>query len=383
MVKGGSPTEEELVLLHRAWPDEPVDEQIALLRSLPLLRREKAVARLKALLTIEAARRDNPRAHVDLKKVAADAGLTSDGLFAIRQKWAASRTLSALVPYLGRAERQPTQRADDDPVVVAARRLIVERPTASDSMIASALGREFDLSAPVLVRLVRRVRRDDATDPDRIGTVFGKAILVDVCAINRTTLDDDPQMIVCALVVERASGLMLGHHVAAANDDTLHAQLQAIGQAHEMVTRQRLDQPDGHAAALLTLGDGPGFDAAIASAALLKKSGVDLAVNSLGSRRYGSRVVSLLGKRLGRLWWRPRSSAPHAEVPAFGGDPAIDIDDARILVDGEVSSHNAGVLERLAEGGVRPGWGVAEGAMVGTLNVVADVLAGRIKLRSR
>ena len=377
MVKGGPLSDEEFGLLRRAWPDRPRDDEAALLRSLPLARRQKALARLKALLEIEDARRDNPRGHADMKRIAADAGLTSDGLFAIRQKWAAARELSAIVPYLGRAERQPTQRSDDDPVVLAARRLIAERPEDSDSVLASALRQEFDLSAPVLVRLVRRLRRDDATDPQRIGAVFGRALLLDVCAIDRVTLGDDPRMILVALVVERASGWILGHQVVAAGDDSLAAQAKAVDMARTLIERERIDAPDGSAAAYVTLGDGPLLHAAAEAALHLKRQGVDFAVNSFGPRRYGSRLVALLGKRLGRLWWRPRASAPDDEPPAGAGS-AMDLRDAGILVGSEVAAHNAEVIARLAEGGIKPGWGSAKGAMAGTLETVGAMLEGRI-----
>ena len=362
-------------LLRRAWPDREVESEAALLRSLPLARREKALARLGALLDIEDARRDNPRAHVDMKRIAASAGLTPDGLFTIRQKWAANRELAAIVPYLGRAERQPTQRADDDPVVMAARRLIAERADASDSVLASELRREFNLSAPVLVRLVRRLRRDDPTDPERIREVFGRALLLDVCAVDRITTSMPPRMVLVAVVVERASGWILGHHVLAAGGDSLAAQGTAVTMARNLIQRERLDRPDCSASAYVTLGDGPLFDAASDAATALKRSGVDLAVNSVGPRRYGSRLVSLLGKRLGRLWWRPRASAPYEEPPP-GVGPVMDLRDARVLVQAEVAAHNSEVIARLAEGGIELGWGVSKGAMVATLDLVGTMLKG-------
>lgn len=375
MVKGGPLSPEETELVSRAWPDRATDAEAALLRSLPLSRREKAVARLRALLDIEDARRDNPRGHVDMKRIASSAGLTPDGLFAIRQKWAATRELAAVVPYLGRAERQPTQRDDDDPVVVAARRLIAERADASDSVLASELRREFNLSAPVLLRLVRRLRRDDPTDRERIKEVFGRAFLVDVCAVDRITTSMPPRMVLVAVVVERASGWIMGHHVLAAGGDSLNGQAIAVTMARNLIQRERLDRSGGTAAAYVTLGDGPLFDAAFDAAAALKRSGIDLAVNSVGPRRYGSRLVSLLGKRMGRLWWRPRASAP-GEDPPPGAGSVMDLRDARVLVQAEVTAHNVEVIGRLAEGGIEPGWGVAKGSMVASLDIVGAMLRG-------
>lgn len=331
-------------------------------------------ARLGALLDIENARAANVNAHADMRSRAAAAGLTADGLFAIRKKWEASRSLASIAPYLGRAERQPTQRDDDDPVVIAARRLIAEQPGSPDSVLASLLRKEFGASVPNMIRLVRRLRREDATDPSRVGRTFGRSLLVDLCAIDYVTLTQPVTTIVCAVVVERVSGLILGFAVEASDGDTVAAEATAVRAAIAFVAESELDI-DGDAAEIeLTIGDGVRASDAFASAQRLKGDGVDLRVNSDGPRRYGQRLVSHLGKRLGRLWWRPRSSAPRSEPALSDFENAIAIRDAAVMVAGEVEAHNADTLASLAEGGVVPGWGITEGAMVNSLRRLLVVL---------
>ena len=361
-------------LLRRAWPDGVPDDETRLLRSLTAQRRDKVVVRLRALLEIEEARRLNSGAQVDLRGKATAAGLTTDGLFAIRKKWEASRSLASIAPYLGRAERQPTQREEDDPVVVAARALIISMADSPDSVLASRLRQEFGTAIPNMIRLVRRLRRDDATVPDRIGGTFGRALLVDLSAIDRVTLGQPAVPIVCAVVIERASRLILGWAVEESGGDTTAAQAAAARDAMAFVSKHALDIAGDVAAVELTIGDGPDAVDAFANAERLKREGIDLRVNSSGPRRYGQRLVSQLGKRLGRLWWRPRFTAPGSEPSKTDLGNAIAPDDAAVLVAGEVEAHNGEIFAALAEGGVAPGWGNADGAMIAALRRVLAVL---------
>lgn len=366
--------DDEMGLLRRAWPDGVPDDETRLLRSLTAQRRDKVVVRLRALLEIEEARRLNSGAQVDLRGKATAAGLTTDGLFAIRKKWEASRSLASIAPYLGRAERQPTQREEDDPVVVAARALIISMADSPDSVLASRLRQEFGTAIPNMIRLVRRLRRDDATVPDRIGGTFGRALLVDLSAIDRVTLGQPAVPIVCAVVIERASRLILGWAVEESGGDTTAAQVAAARDAMAFVSKHALDIAGDVAAVELTIGDGPDAVDAFANAERLKREGIDLRVNSSGPRRYGQRLVSQLGKRLGRLWWRPRFTAPGSEPSKTDLGNAIAPDDATVLVAGEVEAHNGEIFAALAEGGVAPGWGNADGAMIAALRRVLAVL---------
>ncbi|GAA0732159.1 hypothetical protein [Sphingomonas japonica] len=368
------PDDTETELLRRAWPDGVPDAETRLLRSLTAQRRAKVIARLGALLEIEEARRSNPNAHVDLRTKAAAAGVTTDGLFAIRRKWEASRSLVSIAPYLGRAERQPTQRDEDDPVVVAARTLIAGMPGSPDSVLASRLRQQFGTAIPNMIRLVRRLRRDEATVPDRIGGTFGRALLVDLSAIDRVTTDQPAVPIVCAVVIERASGLILGAAVEESGGDTLTAQVAAVREAIAFVSKHALDVAGDISAVELTIGDGPDAAEAFAAAERLKREGVDLRVNSSGPRRYGQRLVSQLGKRLGRLWWRPRFTAPGSEPSKADLGNAIAVADAAVLIAGEVEDHNGEILAALAEGGIAPGWGKPDGAMAAALRRVLAVL---------
>ncbi|MGU3314052.1 hypothetical protein ACLBWH_00760 [Sphingomonas sp. M6A6_1c] len=374
MVNASELADDEMTLLGRAWPDGVPDQEITLLRSLTAPRRSKVMARLGALLDIEDARQVNPNAQVDMRGKALMAGLTADGLFGLRRKWEAARSLASIAPYLGRAERQPTQRLDDDPIVIAARALIADEPGSPDSVLASRLRKDFGASVPNMIRLVRRLRRDDATDPARVGKTFGRSLLVDLCAIDYVTVARPVTTIVCAVVVERTSGLILGHAVEASDGDTVAAESAAVRAAIAFVTERRLDVDGVPSEIELTIGDGPRAPGAFASAQRIRCEGVDLRVNSVGPRRYGQRLVSQLGKRLGRLWWRPRSSAPGCEPPPSDWGNAIAISDAAVMVAVEVDGHNAETLASLAQGGVFPGWGMAEGAMVSSLRRLLGVL---------
>ena len=371
---------DEMTLLKRAWPEGVAAEEVRLFRSLTAARRSKVVARLGVLLDIEDARRDNANAHVDMRTKARAAGLTTDGLFAIRRKWDFLRSLASIAPYLGRAERQPTQRDDDDPIVIAARALIAEMAGSPDSVLASRLRERFGTSVPNMIRLVRRLRRDDATDPERIGKTFGRSLLIDLCAIDRVTLGSPPAPIVCAVVVERASGVILGTAVEASGGDTIVAQVAAEHAAMAFISDRELDVDGDEAAVELTIGDGGEAAEAFAAANRLKDKGIDLRVNSVGPRRYGQRLVSQLGKRLGRLWWRPRSTAPASEPAKPDLANGIAIGDAAVLVAGEVEAHNAMMFGSLAEGGVHAGWGKADGAMTAALRRVLAVMGENARI---
>lgn len=360
-------------VLSRAWPEGVPSAEAALLKRLPVARRQKVVARLTALLDIEDLRRANKVARLDLPARARTAGVTTDGLAAIRRKWDADRTLASVVPYLGRSERQPTQRSDDDPIVVEARALIADRPGATDSQLASELRRRGGASVPNMIRLVRRLRRDEATDPSVIGVTYGKALLVDVCATDAVTAADRP--IAFALVVERASRLILGAAAGTVDDDTIALELRAVSAATARIAADGLDADAGGtvAAVELTIGDGPGVDAAFAAADVLREVGFDVRANSRGPRRYGQRLVSLLGRRLGAISWRPRSSTRGAEAPP--GAIRMDLSAAHGLLDLEVDRHNAEILANLGEGRVLTAR-VMDGAMARALVQVTSILSG-------
>jgi hypothetical protein len=368
--------EEERRLLSRAWDGGPADADLRLLRSLPPLRRAKVVKRLAAMIAIEDVRVNAPRARADISKVAEAAGLTRHGLLTVRAKWEKNREISSLVPYLGREEKQPTQLSDDDPAVVAARALIAAHPGALDGTLAGMLKREHAVTKPRGMRLIRRLRRDDAVVPDRLAGTYGASIVVDLCAIDRYLCDYHGQPAAIVVAVERASGLVIGHRTVPAWGETLTAQHEVVLGAIGFVRGGRLDPRSGIADIALTVGDGDRLQAVLVRVVDAKADGFDVALTTIGPRRYGRRLLALFGRRLGMLGLRPMLMVQDGEGGSRGVEvPSMTLGDVAVHVDRQIALHNEAVRDRLVEAGVTNGGGDGGGAMVAALTRLAVILA--------
>ena len=365
---------EEAKLFEEAWPDGPHDDDVRVFRTLSPARRSKVAARLTAVLKIEATRKTNARAHVDMSALARDAKLSRDGLLNIRKKWDADRSISSLVPYLGRAEKQPTQLSDEDPIVLAARAIIADTPDALDGTIAGKLKAMFGVTKPRGIRLVRRLRRDDALDPNALNKTYGRAVVVDLCAIDRTIADAGDTTAVLCLVAERASSLIIGHAVVSGASDTLAVQRAAVLQAADWLEREVLDLAGAEAGVILTLANGPHIEDAVERIDRARAAGIDYGVTSLGPRRYGRRLLTIFGKRLGALSFRPLLTDPNGDRPAAGSMPSMTLADLAVLVAAEVAKHNEVVITQIRDAGFAEDSLVSRGAMSVALRHLAALL---------
>lgn len=325
-------------LVRLAWPDGLPDNEMALIRKLPPGDERLLAGRLAALLEVEAGTRPASRAPDDNR------GLTNSGFQSLVRRWRADRSTRTLMPYAGRTPRRRGDTAGHRAVVGAVDDLLRAGPEMGLVPLSREAARKSGTDlAPNSVKLIARERRAALRmDGAWIAARYGDALLSDVCSLAAevTTEDGATSGAVIALVVEGASGIILGHSVGRA-DMGLDLQRSAMANALVRTITERLDTV-GIEPATLSMVIAPGEDGATIEFARSVRTALPGAqVTDSPRRRAGDRVADLLDGSIDVLRLRPRGGRPTRRATASTWEETRLVE----VADEAVAAHNE---ERIA-----------------------------------
>jgi len=321
---------EEAAHLYAAWPEGVPAEEAALLRSLPRARYDLVMSRLAAVLGAERGG--------DLSVLADALGLDRIAFFRLRKRWAGDRSIRSLTPFATRAVRT-IGSGHLQPLVRLALDIVRENPEIELSEVVDRLrsAHGAGLSNQTALRIARDARTALATDPEYLSHHVGKRLLADLCGttIEYRRRDGSTGTISVCVVVEAASRLVLG---AAAGDawNGLELQREAAAAAHDSVSG--VDSSSARPAEIV-LVLAPGLEA------FFPKTPVGMSLISRGERRFGQRLVTLVGHRLGRLQLRPRKTLWERSGARGDAIPVVDLADGAALAMSSIREYNR---ERIA-----------------------------------
>lgn len=341
------------VLLGRLKPRLSADDS-AVLRALDDGQREKFRLRLAALLAVE-----EGYSNKDASMIAM---VSEPTLFRLRREWKDSRSLRSIAGLATRAKRGHARGTAHAQARKLAKTMASKPKFASLSLtafarsIVEAVGNEIKIDAATTI--AHEVRRELRLRPDALARDYGKHVFLDATAISISlhVPDASPQIAILALVVESASGLVLGARIATEATAGI-AQLQSIRDARAFLRTSRADV----ARKLRTNFDAviaPDTDlqAVILARQLSGRFGEDH-VDHEGPRRFGRRTIATLGPTLGPFRLLPGSTvhgkAERAGMRKLGRSPLYH-DEAETLLQTFVVAHNADLLRRLRDAGVLP-----------------------------
>lgn len=328
----------EVVL--KAWPEGLAEEDSALLAKLTLDEENIICVRLAALLEVEQGIRPAYRAPSGDPR-----DISSSGFQSLVRRWRMDRTVRTLLPYATREPRRPKSTSDHDAFEAALERLLREDPsvplvTVSKAAMASTGTKMAVNSARLRARSKRSAIR---ADEKWLNENYGRELLSDVCILG-AEIDDDTttSTSVIALVIDVASGYILGHAIGAITQ-SLELQRSSLADSLANISMQRLDR-DCSEEAKLTVVLGTGDAAAVASMSE-KLSSCGAAVNVIdhATRRKGDRVADVVDGEIDVLALRPRQGreARRTGTTVWGLDRLVRVGAQA------VETHNAARKERI------------------------------------
>lgn len=308
--------------------------------------------------------------HPPMVELARRAGLGRAAFFDTRRRWLEERSLAAIIPFSRVPAREAVDRGATRPAAARVAELVRRSP---DFVAAGAIARELmrevgaGLAFPTALRLVRKERSLAALEPGYLVANYGRVLLVDACAIGiPVERPGGSGAAIAALVIERASRLVLAA-IAGAPDGIATLQNDAIGAAIAMVANNGVDRA-ADSSTTLEVVMAEGAEPRLQRGPHTGGAVLDLARG--GDRRFGQRVVSLLGSRMGRLELLPRSTMTGALGAGLAGRNLAPVTDAHaaLLVAEAAREHNVKVLAalRAAEASGLPL--VGRGKIVGALS---------------
>jgi hypothetical protein len=336
------------------WPGEPPQEQLALWAGMSQAHRAKASKRLAAISAYEAAGSRNAADHVDPDD------LSLPRFYSILSAWRRDRSLLSLVPQARR--RAPRAFVPPPGIEAAAAKAVSDEPDSSLEAIAKTLRKRFSeqVSLSWTRKLVARARRD--LEREFAGaTGFASRMIVDSTALplplrpvdsdGASDAEDDDregafEWAVTALVWDAATGYVLGRALGRAPADmALHAAAASDASARLRSMKSDAD-PQVEPVVVTTIP----LDAleTLRLLADLSSNGVEV-VHS--ARAPGSELMKAFDGRIGRLDFRPRFAADafvgrtsRAEALAKAGRIPMSLAEARLMIDHEITAHNASVV---------------------------------------
>ena len=380
-----NPSSLQLDVLSPAWPDGVPEEERRFLGMLPTDRRNLVLHRLSVLLQVEAK-------HMSVGDGAEALGLARSGFHKLRRKWAHSRRLASIAPHSGPGIRRA--RADDDlarlamdedsddldPFVSTAWKLIQMNPRLSNGAIAKRLVAQHPRanSLPTASKIVQRLRQAARLEPAYLKRAYGEQLLLDITAM-ALLIDEEggPSTAIGIFLVERASGLILASSAGLRNN-AVDRQRLVLQAGLRFLHDKRADKA-GHAPAELRMVL-PDLQHAAGSKDIVEQLTRTLgkeAVLAVGSRRFGERLVSSIGHRIGRIELRPRSTPLGEALPRISFElfqRPISAEHANGLLADYASEHNGPILRRLEECGLVGQRGQKVGSMAKSLAEAAKAL---------
>lgn len=363
----------DALILRDAWPDGPDPADAALWSLLNEQARAVVTARLKALIAVERGAR--PAA-----VYAKAAGMDPTRFSRLRKRWLEERSLRTVIPQAHRRVRRITPRYDfawatgDDKLVE--REVHQASCNASVSSIARRVveGVHGTMSLQTATRLVRQQIAQDRLDPDSLREKFGDELRIDLSAVSLALSgqrDDEAPAVVVAMVLEVASGLILG---SAAGEAAVSIKLQheAIANAIKFLNIDERQAINSRMTIVLGWAeDRRLWDLAYALHGL---PGVERIIEKTPGR-FGKGIVEILGHRIDRLRLRPKSTDPrspkHRETKTLSMPPMSAMH-ARALVEEAVANHNAPIIALLNREGLLGPASAAGGRMTNALQSIVS-----------
>lgn len=347
------------------WPGEPPEDQLALWAGMSHAHRAKASKRLAAISAYEAGGSRNAADHVDPDD------LSLPRFYSILSAWRRDRSLLSLVPQARR--RAPRAFVPPPGIEAAAAQAVSDQPDSSLEAIAKTLRERFSeqVSLSWTRKLVARARRDFERELAGGATGFASRMIVDSTALplplrpvgsdgaSDAEADDREgafEWAVTALVWDAATGYVLGRALDRAPADmALHAAAASDASARLRSMKSDAD-PQVEPVVVTTIP----LDAleTLRLLADLSSNGVEV-VHS--ARAPGSELMKAFDGRIGRLDFRPRFAADafvgrttRAEALGKAGRIPMTLAEARLIIDHEITAHNAAVITDDVKAAVMP-----------------------------
>jgi hypothetical protein len=368
----------QLELFAEVWPNGVPNEDRIIFEALPIDQRRRVLERLDAVWQAD---RGGP-----LGALADAVGLKHAAFFNLRRAWR-RHSLAGLIPHETRVRRRLLASADD-PLRKRAVSLLRAKTGArnvdiaklmieADPTLVSAVGGPNARLGVLqrLERLVQAERRSLAMDAEYLTRNYGRGLALDLTAVSIILNDKSPSLAVAALLVETASGLVLGSALGRAND-YMKLQLNALADAIGFLKDRRGDLLPPKTKALdLTLMLSPKADAR-RIAELLSPCVNNLAIGQAGGFSLGRHLVQNIGPQIGRIILYPRRTltGDADALPVRRAMPRLKLAQARAYLVREVERHNAERVEALKSVGIIDGLGIAQGRMVKVISEVTRAL---------
>lgn len=362
-------------LFAEIWPEGPPASELLVFEAVPPEKRQEVLHRLElAWRGEQGVRWDALAPTTNLKRAA---------FFNLRRGWR-RHGIAGVIPH-GAQKARAVAAPAEHPLRTSARALLRNDGGRSRNVdIARSLmgfGEDFhrrDLAnLQRAERLVQHERRALALDHDYLIDAYGRGLLLDLTAVSIMLDDANPAPAVVAVVIETASGLVLGSEIGH-RSDVVALQRAAVKMAAEFLCAFRADRliEEGEQADLhFTVP--PSVDADNIPLAGIRAVVRNLNLGMPGGFNYGMALVQLIGPRIGRMVLAPRSTLAidGIEYAKTRMIQFLELDQARVAWQREVLRHNGPVLDALSATGLINGAGIEAGAMASVLEAVDSALA--------
>lgn len=370
-------------LIQLVWPGGIPAREGAFLRSLSPDDLEVVARRLNAVWRAE-------QGEQPLEWLAQFAGVSRARFYVLRKAWAKG-DLPAL---LRQQTRKPSAKVEKSPLIEASIQYLRDNgPNERNRAIARTLIADGVLGEPEeepsvtqiqkLDRYIRVARRLMQTDADFLMTHYGRGLLIDVVGTDIVLDLEEPRPAVIALIIETASGVVLGAGIGPSEDQFL-IQTDAVKQALKFVSFYRYDRK-------LWDGDKPELYWAVTptielgySVEVLKRVSGKVAITNSGGYARGLQADQLLGSKLGRVNLAPRRLDDRPAGGKILPGNTMQIDRAAALLDSAVAEHNRERLSVLFQVEDSRDIGLThEGSMVWVLKTVYNEIIDAPDFRSK
>ncbi|MEL7682521.1 hypothetical protein AAG602_15260 [Citromicrobium bathyomarinum] len=340
------------------WLKNLSDSDALLLRTMPEDRRSATLRRLSALLALD-------EGAVGVVEAGEAAGMARSAFHKLRKRWERSPSLVSVAPYatrsargseISRASIREVASGEDGahpPLLGLVREILLNDGSMSNGQVARFV-RDADPDAPeqqTLVKLVRRMRQELSLLPEALQKSYGRRLLVDLCALGIIVAGTEPAEVPLAgFVVDQASGLVLAAKVAR-REGMWTALEGAIRKARTVLREDGLDvvrETDGVATVVVP-------DISVEAAKGFRSRVAPIAYIASGERRFGQRLVSVVGRRIGRIELKSAYTLPHTGVPGKIEGPftvPMSMEDIEALVEAEIGHWNEPILARIRSSGL-------------------------------
>ena len=333
-------------VLQEAWPEGVPPLERALLASLNAEKYTAVLARLDAVNRASAG--ESPEA------LAVHLAVGRASFFKMRRRWQAERTLAVLVPRAKRRGGRPKLEHDE----VAGEDL--DSGTAPGSETRS-IGMP---SVPTVRRMQREMRRAEAAKPEALLESFGSRFALDLTAMDiPISIHGEIEWAGGAFFLELQSGLILAGVVGSLTESDVILR-QALERGCALAEKKRLRVQSDLILEAVVGDSGVSMRSVADHLGWLESATEPGHLYAAGNQRFGRFLLNAVGRRIGRVRFKPRTTVRTAKIPAseFQGRTPVSVENAQILLDAEIRRHNEPIEAQLTELGLLSGSG--DGALL-------------------